>query len=129
MPEKILVADDDADNREIMTLALRRAGYEVVTAVDGREAVAAAGRERPDLILLDLSMPVVSGWDAVKSLKADASLAGVPVLAFTAHAMAGDERRALDAGFDGYISKPCVPRAAVATVAACLCARGAGARP
>lgn len=124
MPEKVLVADDDEDNRRIMELTLARAGYRVVLATNGSEAVAAAEREIPDLILLDLSMPVMTGWDALKKLKSDERLKAIPVLAFTAHAMAGDERRALEAGFDGYLSKPCVPRRAVAAVAAVL----AGAR-
>ena len=129
MPETILVVDDDADNRRIMELTLLKAGYRVVLAVNGREAVAAAERERPDMILLDLSMPVLSGWEAVRLLKADERLKAVPVLAFTAHAMAGDERRVMEAGFDGYLSKPCVPRRAVEAVAAGLAARGAARRP
>ncbi|MFI5362648.1 MAG: response regulator [Elusimicrobiota bacterium] len=123
MPEKILIVDDDPDNRRIAELTMLKAGYSVVLAVNGREAIAAAEREQPDLILLDLSMPVLSGWEAVKLLKADERLKAIPVLAFTAHAMAGDERRVMDAGFDGYLSKPCLPRSAVAAVAAGLGAR------
>ena len=129
MPEKILVVDDDADNRRIIELTMIKAGYAVVLAVNGREALEAAERELPDLILLDLSMPVLSGWEAVKLLKADERLKGIPVLAFTAHAMAGDERKVMDAGFDGYLSKPCAPRRAVEAVAARLSARGTGSRP
>ena len=128
MSEKILVADDDADNRRIIELTMLKAGYEVVLAVNGRDAIAAAEREAPDLILLDLSMPVLSGWEAVKLLKSDERLKAIPVMAFTAHAMAGDERKVTEAGFDGYLSKPCVPRRAVEAVAALL-ARGAGRRP
>lgn len=129
MPDKILVADDDPDNRRIMELALKRAGYQVVLATNGSEAFAAAERESPGLILLDLSMPVMTGWDALKKLKADERLKAIPVLAFTAHAMAGDERRVMEAGFDGYVSKPCVPRRAVETIAAELAGRAAGGRP
>jgi CheY-like chemotaxis protein len=127
--EKILIVDDDADNRRIMELTMLKAGYRVALAVNGREAITAAERERPDLILLDLSMPVLSGWDAVKLLKSDERLKAIPVLAFTAHAMAGDERKVLEAGFDGYLSKPCVPRRAVEAVAARLSARGMGLKP
>ena len=126
MPEKILVVDDDADNRRIMQLTMLKAGYLVVLAVNGREAIAAAERERPDLILLDLSMPVLSGWETVKLLKSDERWKTIPVLAFTAHAMAGDERKVMEAGFDGYLSKPCVPGRAVEVVAARL---SAGRRP
>lgn len=129
MSEMILIVDDDADNRRIIELTMLKAGYRVVLAVNGREGVAAAERELPDLILLDLSMPVLSGWEAVKLLKADERLKTVPVLAFTAHAMAGDERRVMEAGFDGYLTKPCVPRRAVEVVAARLAARGAGSKP
>ena len=129
MPEKILVVDDDADNRRIIELTMLKAGYSVVLAVNGREGIEAAERERPDLILLDLSMPVLSGWEAMKLLKADERLKAIPVLAFTAHAMAGDERRVMEAGFDGYLSKPCLPRSAVAAVAARLGAREAARRP
>jgi two-component system, cell cycle response regulator DivK len=129
LPETILVVDDDEDNRRIVELTMRGAGYRVVLAVNGREAIAAAERETPDLILLDLSMPVLSGWEAVKLLKADERLKAIPVLAFTAHAMAGDEAKVMEAGFDGYLSKPCRPRRAVEAVAARLGARGAGSRP
>ena len=126
MPEKILVVDDDADNRRIMELTMLKAGYRVALATNGREAIAAAEREQPDLIVLDLSMPVLTGWEAVKLLKSDPRLKSIPVLAFTAHAMAGDERKVMEAGFDGYLSKPCVPRHAREVVAALLSARGAG---
>ena len=129
MSKKILVVDDDADNRRIIELTMLHAGYRVVLAVNGREGIAAAEREIPDLILLDLSMPALSGWETLKLLKADERLKAVPVLAFTAHAMAGDERRVMEAGFDGYLSKPCLPRRAVEAVAALLAARGAERRP
>jgi two-component system cell cycle response regulator DivK len=128
MSNKILVADDDADNRRIMQLALSAAGYDVRLARDGREAISSAENDRPDLIVMDLSMPVLSGWEAVKLLKADPALSGIPVLAYTAHAMSGDERLAREAGCDGYLSKPCTPRQAVAAVAAHL-PRGSGGRP
>lgn len=128
MTENILVVDDDADNRRIIELSMLKAGYRVTLAVNGQDAIAAVERERPDLILLDLSMPVLSGWETIKLLKADERLKGVPVLAFTAHAMSDDERKVMEAGFDGYLTKPCTPRRAVEVVAAQLLARGAGSR-
>jgi two-component system cell cycle response regulator DivK len=106
----ILVADDEPDNRAIMAAALGAAGYRVCQAADGEEAVAAALRERPDLILLDMSMPGVSGWEAVRRIKAMPQTSAIPVLAFTAYALAGDELKAREAGCDGYVSKPCVPK-------------------
>ncbi|MDE2140922.1 MAG: response regulator [Elusimicrobia bacterium] len=116
MPRKIMLADDDSDNRAIAAAALTRAGFQVVQAVDGEEAVALALRELPDLILLDMSMPKLSGWDAVGRLRAQPALSGAAILAYTAHAMAGDEGRALAAGCDGYIAKPCAPRELVRLV-------------
>lgn len=124
MPDRILVADDDRDNREIMRMALTRAGYAVTLAADGLEAMDAVAREAPDLILLDLSMPRVTGWEVVRWLKGDSRWREIPVLAYTAHAMFGDERRVREAGFDGYLSKPCPPRRAVEEIAARLLARG-----
>ena len=113
----ILVADDDKDNRAIMSAALTAAGYRVLLACDGLEAIDAALRERPDLILLDMSMPRLSGWDAIKRLKSAPQTAAIPVFAFTAHALAGDELRTREAGCDGYVAKPCIPRDVVAKIA------------
>ncbi|NNN05549.1 MAG: response regulator [Elusimicrobia bacterium] len=124
MPDKILLADDDEDNRTIMRLALTRAGYAVTLAQDGQEAMDAVKREVPDLILLDLSMPRVTGWEVVRWLKGDPRWRDIPVLAYTAHAMNGDERLALEAGFDGYVPKPSLPRRTLEAVAARLAARG-----
>lgn len=117
MNRTILVADDDKDNRAIMAAALGAAGYRVLLACDGLEAVDAAVKERPDLILLDMSMPRLSGWDAVRRLKAEPRTEGIPVFAFTAHALAGDELKAREAGCDGYVAKPCIPRDVVAKIA------------
>ena len=126
MPERVLIADDDEDNRAIMRRALLQAGYEVSVAKDGAEALERAEKDRPDLILLDLSMPGISGWEAAKRLKDVPHLRHIPVLAFTAHAMSGDDRLAREAGCDGYISKPCVPRLAVAAFAERLARKAGG---
>ncbi|MBI5240198.1 MAG: response regulator [Elusimicrobia bacterium] len=116
----ILVADDDKDNRAIAAAALSAAGWRVALAEDGAQAVAAARREPPDLILMDLSMPVLDGYAATRQLKADAALGRIPVLALTAFALAGDEDRARAAGCDGYIAKPCLPSLIVSRVRAVL---------
>ena len=109
-PRTILVADDEPDNRAIMAAALAASGYKVCEASDGAEAVELALRERPDLILLDMAMPGVSGWDAIRRIKAMPQTRDIPVFAFTAYALAGDELKAKEAGCDGYVSKPCVPK-------------------
>lgn len=115
MPSRILLVDDNADNRAIMRAALENAGLSVILACDGLEALAAAAAANVDLVLLDMSMPRLDGWQAARRLK---ELPGftAQIIAFTAHAMAGDKERALAAGCDGYLTKPCSPRDAVAFV-------------
>lgn len=117
-PRTILVADDEPDNRAIMAAALSASGFRVCEAAGGEEAVAVALSERPDLILLDMSMPGVSGWEAVRRLKAMSQTRAIPVFAFTAFALAGDELKAREAGCDGYVSKPCIPKDVVAKIRA-----------
>lgn len=112
----VLVADDEADNRAIMTAVLTASGYRVVEARDGAQAVEAALRERPDLILLDMAMPVMSGWEAARRLKSMDQTRAIPILAFTAFALAGDDLKAREAGCEGYVSKPCVPADVVRTI-------------
>jgi two-component system cell cycle response regulator DivK len=112
----ILVADDDFDNRAILRMAFESAGWRVVEAGDGLEAVAAAAGGKFDLIFLDMSMPGLSGWEAAKLIRSDPAGARVPILAFTAHAMPGDAAKARAAGCDDYVSKPCAPKAVVAKV-------------
>jgi CheY-like chemotaxis protein len=90
----------------MLSRRLQRRGYEVVLAVDGNEGIAAARSERPALILMDMSLPVIDGWEATRRLKADPETAGIPIVALTAHAMLGDRDRALKAGCDGYETKP-----------------------
>ena len=102
----ILVAEDSPDIRELIRMLLEAAGHRVDTAPDGRSAVAATRESAPDLILMDLSLPIVSGWEATRQIRSDPATAGIPILAVTAHAMQGDRERALAAGCDGFIAKP-----------------------
>jgi two-component system, cell cycle response regulator DivK len=103
---KILLVEDNEMNRDMLSRRLARSGHEVVVAKDGAQALDAARAERPDLILMDMSLPVVDGWEATRRLKAGAETRSIPVIALTAHAMAGDRERALDAGCDEYDTKP-----------------------
>ena len=103
---RVLIVEDNVDNFELVRFLLERAGYEVLSAANGLEGLDAAKRELPDLILMDLSMPEMDGWNATAHLKADEHTRGIPVLALTAHTLPGDRKRAIDAGCDGYISKP-----------------------
>ncbi len=110
MAKRILVVEDDADNRRIVVKVLTVEGYEVLEATDGRSALATARTEHPDLIIMDLAMPGLDGWQAATQLKADPRVADIPIIALTAFAMRGDEERAREAGCDGYLSKPCRPQ-------------------
>lgn len=103
--KRILVVEDVEFNRDLIVQLLEDT-YEVITAADGREGIERAARERPDLILMDLSLPVVDGWEATRRLKAMDDLRGIPIIALSAHAMAGDEEKARQSGCDGYLTKP-----------------------
>ena len=103
---KILLVEDNEMNRDMLSRRLERKGYAVMVAVDGQEGVTKARTETPDLILMDMSLPVLDGWEATRQLKADASTRGIPVIALTAHAMASDEQRAREAGCDDFDTKP-----------------------
>ena len=103
---RILVVEDNIDNYELVRFVLERAGYDVFLAMNGRDGVAAARLQKPDLILMDLSMPEMDGWMAAEKLKADESTKSIPLYALSAHTLPSDRKRALDAGCDGYISKP-----------------------
>lgn len=103
---KILLVEDSEDNRGIIRELAEMMEVELVEAGNGREGVELAHQDHPDLILMDLSLPVMSGWEATSRLKADPETANIPVIALTAHAMEGDERRAREAGCDDYVSKP-----------------------
>jgi two-component system cell cycle response regulator DivK len=110
MAQRILVAEDEPDNRRIVVKVLAMEGYAVLEAVDGGSALELARREHPDLIVLDLAMPGIDGWEAARRLKADPRTSDIPIIALTAFAMRGDEERAREAGCDGYLSKPCRPQ-------------------
>ena len=103
---KILIVEDNEMNRDMLSRRLEKKGYDVAIAVDGEAGVAAATSETPDLVLMDLSLPVIDGWEATRRLKANPATRDVPVIALTAHAMQGDEEKALDAGCDDYDTKP-----------------------
>ena len=107
----VLIVEDNEDNRLIYAAMLEHIGYRVLQAVNGAEGVALARTEHPDLILMDISMPVMDGHQATRTLKADPHLRTIPVLAVTAHAMVTDEELAYAAGCDGYITKPVEPQA------------------
>jgi CheY-like chemotaxis protein len=103
---KILLVEDNEMNRDMLTRRLEKRGYTISIAVDGGEGVAKARAEVPDLILMDMSLPVLDGWDATKQVKADPATANIPVIALTAHAMEGDRQKALGAGCDDFDTKP-----------------------
>ena len=103
---KILIVEDNEMNRDMLSRRLARRGYEIVMAVDGAEGIATAQTIRPDLILMDMSLPVVDGWQATRRLKADAATRAIPVIGLTAHAMAGDREKVIEAGCDDYDTKP-----------------------
>ena len=103
---KLLLVEDNEMNRDLLTRRLERRGFELEVALDGRDAVAKVRNAPPDLILMDMSLPAMDGWEATRVLKADESTRSVPVIALTAHAMEADRRRALEAGCDEFETKP-----------------------
>jgi two-component system cell cycle response regulator DivK len=103
---KILLVEDNEMNRDMLSRRLERKDFQIDIAVDGQAGVNMATSHTPDLILMDLSLPVMDGWEAIRTLKADPATAGIPIIALTAHAMAGDEAKARDAGCDDYDTKP-----------------------
>ena len=103
---KILLVEDNELNRDMLSRRLTRRGYDVIIAVDGQEGVDKARDEGPALILMDMSLPEIDGWEATEILKADAKTSGIPILALTAHAMDGDREKALESGCDDYDTKP-----------------------
>ena len=103
---KILIVEDNEMNRDMLSRRLLRRGYQIAMAVDGEAGIAAATTENPDLILMDMSLPVVDGWEAARRLKADAGTRAIPIIGLTAHAMAGDRDTVIAAGCDDYDTKP-----------------------
>jgi two-component system cell cycle response regulator DivK len=103
---KVLLVEDNEMNRDMLSRRLIRRGFQVVFAMDGQQGVDLARSERPDIILMDMSLPVIDGWEATRRVKADDATRSVPVIGLTAHAMAGDREKAIEAGCDDYDTKP-----------------------
>ena len=103
---KILLVEDNEMNRDMLSRRLIRKGYDVIIAVDGEEGIAKTKSELPELILMDMSLPVLDGWDATRRIKSDPEMKSIPVIALTAHAMAGDREKTIEAGCDDYDTKP-----------------------
>jgi two-component system cell cycle response regulator DivK len=116
MSRRILVVEDHEENRRIMRDLLTAAGYEMIEALTGEEGVLLAGRERPDLILMDIQLPGLDGYEATRRIKADPVLRPIPIIAVTSYALSGDDVKALEAGCDAYVTKPFSPRALLATI-------------
>ena len=112
----VLLVEDNEDNRIVYSTILRHFGYEVSEALNGEEGIAKARAEKPDLILMDISIPIIDGWEATQVLKHDPATRDIPIIALTAHALASDREKAMEVGCDGYLAKPCEPRAVVAEV-------------
>ena len=106
MANKILIVEDNEMNRDMLSRRLIRKGFEIVMAEDGKKGVDMSKTENPDLILMDLSLPVMDGWEATSTIKADSETSSIPIIVLTAHAMAGDREKALEAGADEYDTKP-----------------------
>ena len=116
MSKKILVVEDTEDNRQILRDLLSAAGYDMIEAHDGAEGVSQATEHKPDLILMDIQMPVMDGYEATRRIKADPELKAIPIVAVTSYALSGDEQKTRDAGCDAYIAKPYSPRQMLAKV-------------
>jgi two-component system, cell cycle response regulator DivK len=120
---KILLVEDNEMNRDMLSRRLQRKGYEVVLALDGQSGVELSQTQAPDLILMDMSLPVLDGWEATRRLKTDASTRHIPIIALTAHAMSSDREKALEAGCDDYDTKPVELPRLLAKIVALLSAR------
>ena len=114
MTKRILVVEDQEDNRQILRDLLANAGYEMIVAADGVQALAQAEKHRPDLILMDIQLPVLDGYEATRRLKANPELKAIPIIVVTSYALSGDEDKARAAGCDAYVAKPFSPRALLA---------------
>ena len=116
MSKLILVVEDQEDNRRIMRDLLSSAGYEVIEAVTGEEGVAAADTHRPDLILMDIQLPGLDGYEATRQIKANPELEHIPIIVVTSYALSGDDVKAFEAGCNAYVSKPFSPRELLAKI-------------
>jgi two-component system cell cycle response regulator DivK len=103
---KVLIVEDNEMNRDMLGRRLTRKGYEIVFALNGQEAIDMASSVHPDIILMDLTLPIITGWDATKHIRTMEDASKIPIIALTAHAMAGDREKALEAGCDDYVTKP-----------------------
>ncbi|HTT65745.1 MAG TPA: response regulator [Bryobacteraceae bacterium] len=125
---KILVVEDNESSRDMLARRLSRRGYQVIAAGDGKRGIAMAHEQSPDLIVMDMSLPELDGWEATHRLKADPATRAIPIIALTAHAMASDRKKALDAGCDDYYTKPVDFESLVRSLEAFLAARKSPAR-
>jgi len=112
----VLLVEDNEDNRIVYSTILQHFGYRVMEALNGEEGIAKARAERPDLILMDISIPVIDGWEATQVLKRDPDTKAIPIIALTAHALSSDREKAMEVGCDSYLAKPCEPKAVVSEV-------------
>ena len=116
MSKRILVIEDQEDNRQIVRDLMAASGYELIEATTGEEGVAAAARERPDLILMDIQLPGIDGYEVTRRIKANPQLKSIPIIAVTSYALSGDDKKAFAAGCDGYVTKPYSPRLLLAKI-------------
>jgi len=116
MNKRILINDDHEDNRQILRDLLTSAGFDMIEAEDGAAGVAAAVAHRPDLILMDIQLPIMDGYEATRRIKADANLSATPIIVITSYALSGDEAKASAAGCDAYVTKPYSPRELLAKI-------------
>src|SRR4051794_2248305 len=116
MTKRILVIEDHEDNRQILRDLLTSAGFDMIEAENGEEGVAAAVSQRPDLILMDIQLPIMDGYEATRRIKADANLSATPIIVITSYALSGDEAKASAAGCDAYVTKPYSPRDLLAKI-------------
>jgi len=116
MSKRILVVEDQADNRKILRDVFARTDYEIIETENGQEALAAIAKARPDLILMDIQLPIMDGYTATRRIKADPALRSIPIIAVTSYALSGEEKKAREAGCDDYIPKPYSPRELLAKV-------------
>ena len=116
MSKRVLVVEDQPDNRRILRDLLTRSGYEIIEAMTGEEGVALAETQRPDLILMDIQLPVIDGYEAARRIKTNPELHHIPIIAVTSYALSGDDVKAYAAGCDDYVAKPYSPRALLAKV-------------
>jgi two-component system, cell cycle response regulator DivK len=116
MSRRVLVVEDHEENRRILRDLLTSGGYEIIEATTGPEGVSLAEKERPDLILMDIQLPGIDGYEATRRIKANPTLHQIPIIAVTSYALSGDDAQALEAGCDAYVAKPFSPRALLATI-------------